>query len=137
MLCWGLRWWLSISKEPCKAGDTGDAGSIPQSGKSLGGGQPTPDSCPENPTDRRAWWATVHSVTRSQTRLKRLSTCTDVSCLASTQCLEPACDHFYCHCPFCFSSCEKQPVNPSSYHCFIQQRRLSLSKEFSEDRSRL
>ena len=30
-------------------------------------GNPLQYSCPENPTDRRAWWATVHSVTRSQT----------------------------------------------------------------------
>ena len=26
--------------------------------------------CPENPIDRGAWWATVHGVTKSQTRLK-------------------------------------------------------------------
>ena len=25
------------------------------------------------PMDRRAWWATVHGVTKSQTRLKQLS----------------------------------------------------------------
>ena len=30
-------------------------------------------SCLENPVDRGAWWATVHEVTKSQTRLKRLS----------------------------------------------------------------
>ena len=26
-----------------------------------------------NPMDRRAWWATIHRVTKSQTRVKRLS----------------------------------------------------------------
>ena len=26
-------------------------------------------SCLENPMDRGAWWATVHGVTKSQTRL--------------------------------------------------------------------
>ena len=31
-------------------------------------------SCLENPMDRGAWWAAVHSVTQSQTRLKQLST---------------------------------------------------------------
>ena len=31
-------------------------------------------SCLEHPMDRGAWWATVHGVTKSQTRLKRLST---------------------------------------------------------------
>ena len=30
-------------------------------------------SCLENPTDRGAWRATVHGVTKSQTQLKRLS----------------------------------------------------------------
>ena len=31
-------------------------------------------SCLENPTDRGAWWAIVHGVTKSQTRLNELST---------------------------------------------------------------
>ena len=45
-------------------------------GKSPGGGNGTPlqDSCLENPMDRGAWWAAIHRVTKSQTRLKRLST---------------------------------------------------------------
>ena len=30
-------------------------------------------SCLENPMDRGAWWATVHGVTKSRTRLKQLS----------------------------------------------------------------
>ena len=30
-------------------------------------------SCLENPVDRGAWWATVHRVTKSWTRLKRLN----------------------------------------------------------------
>ena len=30
-------------------------------------------SCLENPTDKEAWWAAVHGVTQSQTRLKRFS----------------------------------------------------------------
>ena len=33
--------------------------------------QPTPYSCLENPLDRRAWWAAVHGVTKSQTRLTK------------------------------------------------------------------
>ena len=53
----------------------GDIGSIPGLGRSLGGGHGNPfqDSCLENPMDRGAWQATVHGVTKSQTRLKRLS----------------------------------------------------------------
>ena len=64
----------SLGKElACNAGD---AGLIPESGWSPGGGHGNPlqYSCLENPVDRGAWWATVHSVTKSQTRLKRLST---------------------------------------------------------------
>ena len=34
-----------------------------------GNGNPPQYSCPENSMDRRAWWATVHGVTKSQTRL--------------------------------------------------------------------
>ena len=30
----------------------------------------SPGFYPENPMDRRAWWATVHGVTKSQTGLK-------------------------------------------------------------------
>ena len=44
--------------------DTGDAGLIPESGRSPGGGNGNPlqYSCLENPMDRGAWWATVHGV---------------------------------------------------------------------------
>ena len=51
--------------------NAGDAHSVPGLGKSLGGGNGNPlqCSCLENPMDRGAWWATVHEVTKSQTRL--------------------------------------------------------------------
>ena len=44
----------------------------PKSGRSPGGGNgyPLQDSCLENSMDRRAWQATVHEVTKSQTRLQ-------------------------------------------------------------------
>ena len=32
-------------------------------------GNPVQYSCLKNPMDREAWWATVHGVTESQTRL--------------------------------------------------------------------
>ena len=38
--------------------------------------QPAQYSCLENPTDREAWWVTVHGVTKRQTQLRRLSTYT-------------------------------------------------------------
>ena len=59
----------------------GDAYSIPGSGRSPGGGHSNPlqYSCLENPTDRGVWQATVHSVTKSWTQLKPLSTLTYLS----------------------------------------------------------
>ena len=53
-----------------------EVGSIPGwSGRSLGEGHGNPlqYSCLENPMDRGAWWATVHGVAKSQTRLKQFS----------------------------------------------------------------
>ena len=38
-----------------------------------GNGTPLQYSCLENPMDGGAWWAAVHGVTKSRTRLKRLS----------------------------------------------------------------
>ena len=57
----------SDSKE--SACNVGELGSIPGLGRSPGGGHGNllQYSCLENPTDRRAWWATVHGVTKSQT----------------------------------------------------------------------
>ena len=51
--------------------NVGDLGSIPGLGRSPGegNGNPLQYSCLENPMDRGAWWATVHGVTKSRTRL--------------------------------------------------------------------
>jgi len=56
---------------PASAGGIREAGSILGSGRSLGGGNGTllQYSCQNNPMDRGAWWATVHGVAKSQTRL--------------------------------------------------------------------
>ena len=56
----------------CKAGDPD---SIPGSRKSPGegNGKPPQYSCLENPMDRGTWQATVHGVTKSQTRQEQLS----------------------------------------------------------------
>ena len=56
----------SDSKEStCNAGDPG---SIPGSGRSPGegNGNPLQYSCLENPMDRGAWRATVHSVVKKE-----------------------------------------------------------------------
>ena len=55
----------SVSKE--SACSAGDLGLFPGSGRSPGegNGNPLQHSCLENPTDRGAWWAAVHGVTKS------------------------------------------------------------------------
>ena len=54
---------------PANAGDARDVGSIPGSGRfpGEGNGNPLRYSCLGNLTDRGAWWATVHGVTKSWT----------------------------------------------------------------------
>ena len=64
---------LVVKNPPANAGDARDAGSIPGSVSSPGGGNPLQYSCLENSMDRGTCWATVHSVSKSQTQLKRLS----------------------------------------------------------------
>ena len=51
--------------------NAGDLGSIPGLGRSSGegNGNPLQYSYLENPMDRGAWWATVHWIAKSQTRL--------------------------------------------------------------------
>ena len=67
---------LVVKNPPANEGDTGDVGLIPGSGRSPGGANSNPlqYSCLENPMDRGAWWATVHGVAKSGTRLSQLST---------------------------------------------------------------
>ena len=63
----------SVGEEPsCNAGDSG---SVPGLGRSPGGehGSPLQCSCLENSMDRGTWWAIVHRITKSWTRLNQLS----------------------------------------------------------------
>ena len=59
----------SVGKE--SVCNEGDLGWIPGLGRSPGegNGNPLQYSCLENPMERGAWWATVHEVTKSRTRL--------------------------------------------------------------------
>ena len=65
---------LVVNNPPANVGDIRDAGSIPGSGRSPGGGHGSPlqYSRLENPMDRGAWWATAHRVTQHRTRLSDL-----------------------------------------------------------------
>ena len=55
--------------------NVGDQGSVPESGRSPGEGSGTPlqYSCLKNPMDGGAWWATVHEVAKSWTRLSHFT----------------------------------------------------------------
>ena len=62
----------TVKNLPANAGGAKDAGS----GRSPGeeNGSPLQYFCLENPMDEGAWWATVHGVAKSRTRLtKRLN----------------------------------------------------------------
>ena len=66
--CWASHVTQTV-KTACHAGDLG---LIPWSGRSPGERYDNPFqySCLKNHMDRGAWWATVHGVTKSQTRLR-------------------------------------------------------------------
>ena len=57
-----------VKNLPVGAGNSGDIGSFPGSGRSPGGGNGNPlqHSCLENPVDRGAWWAAAHGVSESE-----------------------------------------------------------------------
>ena len=59
----------TVKNQPANAGDIRVMGSIPGWGRSPGGGQGNPlqYSCLENPMDRGAWRAMVHTVAQSDT----------------------------------------------------------------------
>ena len=71
LLTWG--WGGSVVKNhPANAGNTGSnpgLGNLPGEGNAS----PLQYSCVENPMDKAAWWATVHSVTKSRSWLKWLN----------------------------------------------------------------
>ena len=74
-----------VKSPPANAGDLRDSGLTPGLGRSPGGGHGNPlqYSCMENPKDRGAWWATVHGVTKSQSR-------SDLAAAAAATCQQKA-----------------------------------------------
>ena len=77
-----------VKASACNAGDLG---SIPGLGRSSGEGNGSPPqySCLENSTDRGAWWATLHGVAKSRTRLSTFT--------GSLLSLEPSSVWLYLH----------------------------------------
>ena len=68
MFRWGFLGGSDGKESACDAGDLGlilGSGICPGEGS----GCPLQYSCLENPMDRGAWWAAVHGVAESQTRL--------------------------------------------------------------------
>ena len=67
----GLGGFLGDSVVKNLPASTGDMGSIPVSGitPAEGNDNPLQYSCLENPMDGGAWWAPVHGITKSRTRL--------------------------------------------------------------------
>ena len=68
---WGFSGGSAVKNPLANAGEAGGTGSIPVSGRSPGeeNGNPLQYSCLEYSMDGGAWWAVVHGVTKSRTRL--------------------------------------------------------------------
>ena len=75
MNIWASQVVLVVKNWPVNAEDIRDEGSIPGLGRSPGGehGNPFQYSRLENLMDRGPWWAVIHTVTKSGTQLKWLS----------------------------------------------------------------
>ena len=63
---------LVVKNPLANAVDVRDVGLTPGLGRFPGGGHGNPLQylCLENPMDRGAWWAAVHRIVKSWTRLK-------------------------------------------------------------------
>ena len=111
-----------------------------------GNGNPLQCSCLENPVDRGAWWAAIHSVAQSRTQLKQLSSssstydssleATSLSCSGSieTRLIYILFDIFHktmgsTQDQFYFTVCSYSHISPLSphftIHLFIQYIKIS------------
>ena len=68
-----------VKNLPARARNVRDPGSVPESGRSPGGGNGNPlqYSCLKNPMDKGACQAAIHGAAKSQTRLSTAHTHTD------------------------------------------------------------
>ena len=93
-----------------------DPSSIPGLGRSPGegNGNPLQYSCLENPMDGGAWWATVHGVAKSRTRLSDFTFPFTFT--------YPSCTYFFVFFPSCTSLCilDSQPCVMFFANIFFQ-----------------
>ena len=68
---WASQVAFVVKTPPANAGDARDVGSVPELGRSPGGGNGNAlqYSCPKNSMGRGAWQSTAHGATRSRTQL--------------------------------------------------------------------
>ena len=80
-----------VKNLPASAGDLRDSGLIPGLVRSSGEGNNNPlqYSCLENAMDRGAWWAAVHGVAESWTRLSDLAWARWCVCSVGSDSLRP------------------------------------------------
>ena len=105
---------IVVKKLPANAGDIRDMGLIPGSWRSpgRGHGNSLQYSCLENSVYRGARRATVHRVTESRTRLKRLSTLTSLSNVSARS---PRLQCSCCSCAPFFGGAQVPPSVSSSW----------------------
>ena len=111
----GVLRWLSNKESTCNAGDPS---LIPGSGRSSGegNGNPLQYSCLENPMDRGAWWATVHRVEKSWTRLSTHIVWSSTSCTVFFFFLK-MCLMFVYLCLVAPGNLPNPGIEPSLSHC--------------------
>ena len=89
----GLPRWARAKEPVCQGGSCGRHGFNSWVGETpwRRAGQPTPVFLPGESMDRGSWCATVHTVAKSRTGLKRLSgyACTSSNCLSHTHLSAP------------------------------------------------
>ena len=101
----------------------GDTVSTSRSRRSPRGGldNPLQYSCLKNPVDRRAWWATVHGVTKSQTHLS------DWACTLACYCTSPITALLTLNC-FCKLFVSPWEQNTNLLYFFFQNLIQSLAQ---------
>ena len=126
----GLPKWCSGKESTCSAGDAGDVGSVPGSGRSPeeGSGNPLQYICLENSMDRGAWQATEHGVTELETTEWLISTymnTTNLPYLGSCLCIPPYLQLFFPSNNRCYEF-HAYFSHPSLYSCTTDQKALKV-----------